>query len=188
MSRALVLDSEALAALGGRASKRQEEARAAMRAAAVLQRDVVVPAVILAELYRGPGHNQMIDACLARETGLRIRDTDRSLARLVGGVLTGAKADSGHLADAHVVAAAVEVGGGVVLTGDEGDLAMLASPYPNITVQPLPLPRWAVPLSGTSVRPDRHRPDDTMAVKRHVRWHGTKISLITSSPDRIKCR
>jgi predicted nucleic acid-binding protein len=139
VSRVLVLDSEALAALGGRASKRQEEVRAAMRAAAVLQRDVVVPAVILAELYRGPGHNQMIDACLARETGLRVRDTDRSLARLVGGVLTGAKADSGHLADAHVVAAAVEVGGGVVLTGDEGDLATLASPYPNITVQPLPL-------------------------------------------------
>jgi hypothetical protein len=54
-------------------------------------------------------------------------------------VLTGAKSDSGHLADAHAVAAAVEVGGGVVLTGDEGDLAMLASPYPNITVQPLPL-------------------------------------------------
>jgi hypothetical protein len=42
VSRALVLDSEALAALGGRASKKQEEVRAAMRAAAVLQRDVVV--------------------------------------------------------------------------------------------------------------------------------------------------
>ena len=138
MSRAVVLDSEALAVLGGRASKGKEEVRAAMRAAALLQRDVVVPAVILAELYRGPGRNQMIDACLARETGLRVRDTDRSLARLVGGVLTGAKADSRHLADAHVVAAAVEAGGGVVLTGDEDDLSMLAGPYPNITVQPLP--------------------------------------------------
>jgi hypothetical protein len=43
-------------------------------------------------------------------------NTDRPLARLVGGVLTGAKADSRHLADAHVVAAAVETGGGVVVT------------------------------------------------------------------------
>lgn len=138
MSRALILDSEALAALGGRPSKRQMEVRAAMRAAALLQRDVVVPAVILAELYRGPAHNQLVDTCLARETGIRVRDTDRPLARLVGGVLTGAKADSRHLADAHVVAIGVEAGGGVVLTGDRDDLTMLAAPYPNITVQPLP--------------------------------------------------
>lgn len=138
MSRVLVLDSEALVALGGRPSKRQEEVRAAMRAAALLQRDVVVPTVILAELYRGHAHNQMVDACLARETGLRVRDTDRPLARLIGGVLTGAKADSRHLADAHVVAAAVEAGGGVVLTGDQDDLVRLAAPYPNITVKPLP--------------------------------------------------
>jgi len=53
-------------------------------------------------------------------------------------VLTGAKADSRYLADAHVVAAAAENGGGVVLTGDAGDLASLATPYPNIAVQPLP--------------------------------------------------
>jgi predicted nucleic acid-binding protein len=138
VSRALILDSEALATLGGRPSKRQEEVRAAMRAAVLMQRDVVVPAVILAELYRGPGHNQTVDACLARETGIRVRDTDRPLARLVGGVLTGAKADSRYLADAHVVATAVEAGGGVVLTGDYDDLAVLAAPYPNIVVQPLP--------------------------------------------------
>jgi predicted nucleic acid-binding protein len=138
VSRALILDSEALSTLGGRPSKRQEEVRAAMRAAALMRRDVIVPAVVLAELYRGPGHNQMVDACLARETGIRVRDTDRSLARLVGGVLTGAKADSRHLADAHVVAIAVETGGGVVLTGDQDDLAMLAAPYPNIMVQALP--------------------------------------------------
>jgi len=138
VSRALILDSEALATLGGRPSKRQEEVRAAMRAAVLMQRDVIVPAVVLAELYRGPAHNQMVDACLARETGIRVRDTDRPLARLVGGVLTGAKTDSRHLADAHVVAIAVETGGGVVLTGDQDDLTMLAAPYPNITVRPLP--------------------------------------------------
>jgi hypothetical protein len=40
--------------------------------------------VILAELYRGPRHSQLVDSCLSRETGVRIRDTDRRLARLVG--------------------------------------------------------------------------------------------------------
>jgi predicted nucleic acid-binding protein len=138
VSRALVLDSEALVALGGRTSRRQEEVRAAMRAAALMNRDIVVPAVVLAELYRGQGRNQVVDSCLARETGILVRDTDRPLARVVGGVLTGARADSRFLADAHVVAAAVEVGGGVVLTGDPDDLAMLAAPYATITVQSLP--------------------------------------------------
>jgi hypothetical protein len=109
-----------------------------MRAAALMNRDIVVPAVVLAELYRGQGHNQVVDACLARETGILVRDTDRPLARLVGGVLTGAKADSRFLAGAHVVATAVEVGGGVVLTGAPDDLAMLAAPYATITVQSLP--------------------------------------------------
>jgi hypothetical protein len=35
-------------------------------------------------------------------------------------------------------AAAVETGGGVVLTGDPDGLTSLAAPYPNITVQSLP--------------------------------------------------
>src|ERR1700735_2080245 len=103
MSQALILDSEALATLGGRPSRRQEEVRPAVRAAALMRRDVIVPAVILAELYRGAGRNQAVDACLARETGIRVRDTDRPLARLGGGVLTGAKADSRYLGGAPVV-------------------------------------------------------------------------------------
>jgi predicted nucleic acid-binding protein len=138
VSHVLVLDSEAMSALGGHASKRREDVRAAIKTAIAHQRRVVVPAVILAELYRGAGHCQAVDACLSRETGLRIRDTDRSLARLVGGVLSGAKVGSEHIADAHVIAAAVEAGGGVVLTGDEDDLSMLAVPYPNVTVSALP--------------------------------------------------
>jgi hypothetical protein len=38
---------------------------------------------------------------------------------------------------ATLVAAAVETGGGVVLIGDPDDLASIAAPYPNITVQAL---------------------------------------------------
>jgi hypothetical protein len=61
-----------------------------------------------------------------------MRDTDRTLARLVGGVLSGAKQDSAQIVDAHVVAVAVERGGGVILTGDVADLERLAAPYRSV--------------------------------------------------------
>jgi len=95
MSRCLVLHAEALVALAGRNGRRFLEIRAALRAAARLNREVVVPSVILAELYRGPRHNAQVDACLSRETGIRVRDTDRPLARIVDGVLAAAQADLG---------------------------------------------------------------------------------------------
>jgi hypothetical protein len=90
--------------------------------------------VILAELYRGPGRNHVVDACLNRESFIEVRDTDRDFARYVGGVLGAARADSSYLADAHAVAAAVESGGGVILTVDEADLTRLSASYPNVQV------------------------------------------------------
>lgn len=138
MNRCVVLDAEALAALAGGLGRRGLEVRAALRAAARLHREVVVPSVILAELYRGPRHNPLVDACLSRETGIRVRDTDRPLARIVGGVLAAAQAGSEHLADAHVIAAAVELGGGIALTVDIEDLSRLAASYGSVTIVALP--------------------------------------------------
>jgi predicted nucleic acid-binding protein len=129
-----VLDAEALSVLARPHDDRGAEVRASLEAARRTDRQVLVPAVILAELYRGPGHNQVVDACLSRESAILVRDTDRSLARLVGGVLAAAGAGSEDLADAHVVAAAVETGGGVVLTVDVSDVQRLAASYSNITV------------------------------------------------------
>ncbi|MEM7337653.1 MAG: type II toxin-antitoxin system VapC family toxin [Actinomycetota bacterium] len=137
MSRALILDSEALSSLSSQQGRRFAETRAALEAARRLRRDVIVPAVILAELYRGPKQNQVVDSCLSRETGLDVRDTDRDVARLVGAVLGAAGAGTEDLADAHCVAAAVEAGGGVVVTGDERDLGRLAAPYPNVQISPI---------------------------------------------------
>jgi predicted nucleic acid-binding protein len=137
VSRCLVLDSEALSALAGRANKKQREVRAALAAAARLRRDVVVPALVLAELYRSAKRSAFVDACLSRETGLRIRDTDRAFARLVGGLLSGAGAGSELIVDAHVVAAAIEAGGGVILTGDPRDLERIGAPYQNLVVVPI---------------------------------------------------
>jgi len=134
VSPALVLDAEAVSSLARPHGTTFREVHAALEAARRMQRDVVTPAVILAELYRGPRRNQVVDACLSRETGIRVRDTDRSFARYVGGVLAAAGADSDDMVDAHVVAAAAEAGGGVVLTSDASDLTRLAASYPNVHV------------------------------------------------------
>lgn len=134
MSRVLVLDAEALSSLARQRGTRFREVRAALEAARRLRRDVVSPAVILAELYRGPAQNQVVDSCLSRESFIDVRDTDREFARYVGGVLGAVRADSSDLADAHAVAVAVEAGGGVIVTADADDLGRLAAPYPNVHI------------------------------------------------------
>jgi predicted nucleic acid-binding protein len=135
---AVALDCEAVNALADRLHSNNRRVMRYLEAARRLGRPVVVPTVVLAELYRGPGRNALVDACLARtEHVLTLRDTDRSLARLVGAVLAAAGRGSTDLADAHVVACAVETGGGLVVTGDEQDLSALASPYRFITVDVL---------------------------------------------------
>jgi predicted nucleic acid-binding protein len=42
--------------------------------------------------------------------------------------------DSCHVVDCVVVATAVRLGGGVIATGDPGDIARLARSYPNVIV------------------------------------------------------
>jgi predicted nucleic acid-binding protein len=130
------LDSEAFNALAGPDSARKQHVRRILAAAGRLGRDVLVPAVVLAELYRGRGRNQLVDACLARErASLDSRDTDRHLARIVGGVLAAADAGSSMIVDAHVVALAVEAGGGVLVSGDYRDLTRLSAPYHHVVVE-----------------------------------------------------
>ena len=137
MTTVLVLDSESVSSLANENSRHFNDVRAEMEAARRLGRDVIVPAVILAELYRGPKHNQILDSLLSRESALVIRNTDRELAKYVGGVLHSAAVGSEYLADAHVVACVVEEGKGVVLTGDKNDMKLLSSSYPNIQITTL---------------------------------------------------
>jgi predicted nucleic acid-binding protein len=135
----VVLDQRALDALAGDDGPAKRRVRQAMVAAARLRRNVVVPTVVLAELYRGGGRNHLVDALLAREEqALVMRDTDGVLARLVGGVLAVSGSGSEDLADAHVVAVAVERGGGVVLTGDPRDMSRLSGPYRTVVIETLP--------------------------------------------------
>lgn len=132
----VALDAEALNALAGPDSVRKQKVRRILRRARALDREAFVPSVVLAELYRGRGQNQLVDACLARErSSLDSRDTDRHLARIVGGILAAADAGSAMIVDAHVVAIAVEAGGGVIVTGDERDLTLLSAPYRHVVVE-----------------------------------------------------
>src|SRR5205085_3669009 len=65
---ALVLDSEAIAALA-RGGEQERTVRAAVTAAADASTEVVVPAAALAELYRGGAGDQAIDSCLGADGG-----------------------------------------------------------------------------------------------------------------------
>lgn len=131
---ALVLDAEALSGLA-RAGPHERTVRAALVAALAEAVDVVAPAAVLAELYRGGGHDQAVDACLAREGGIAVAPTDRALARRMGHLLAAAGRGSEHHVDAAVVAVCAAAGGGVVLTGDPGDLSALSGGAPAITIR-----------------------------------------------------
>jgi predicted nucleic acid-binding protein len=132
----VTLDSEAVWALVDRSSKRRPQVMLYLEAARRLGRPVVVPTIVLAELYRGSARRAAVDACLARSgEALTLRDTDRALARIVGAVLAAAVTGSMHIADAHVVATALEGGGGVIVTGDEDDMSLLAGAYGHITIE-----------------------------------------------------
>jgi predicted nucleic acid-binding protein len=134
----VALDSEAVSALAGRDTPAKRKVRQALTAAVRTRSDVVVPTVVLAELYRGAGRVQLVDALLSRhEHAIDTRDTDRALARFVGAVLHAAGAGSEHIVDAHVIAIAAEAGGGVALTADADDLIRLAAPYRSVLVEPI---------------------------------------------------
>jgi predicted nucleic acid-binding protein len=135
----LVLDAEAVNALLDPRHPAERKVRRAMEAARRLRRDVAIATGTLAELYRGAGRNQALDALLARESGdgLLLRDTDRSLARLIGALLSEGGVGSALFADAHPIAVAIEAGGGIVQTGDPDDLGRLAAPYRTVVIEPL---------------------------------------------------
>jgi len=137
--RNLVLDSEAVSVIA-RASKGDPRARpvlAALQAALELGNDVVVPAAVLAEQYRGGRHDHLVDACLSRYSAIEVVDTTRSLAKSVGNILARAGLGSAHHVDATVVAVAVREGGGLVMTSDPKDIETLAAGLVGVSVHPL---------------------------------------------------
>lgn len=132
----VALDAETVSVLAGPDSPTHRRLREALEAAERQHATVVIPTVVLAELYRGRSRSQQVDAMLARhKTTIVLRDTDRTLARFVGAALHAAGLGSEHVVDAHVVATVVEGGGGIALTGDPHDLDRLADRYTTVVVK-----------------------------------------------------
>lgn len=128
-----MLDAEALSRLA-RPGAPRTAIRAALRGAWEANASVQVPAAVLAELYRGGGHDQVVDGYLGRESGIEVIPTTRQLARVIGHVLARAGRESADHVDASVVAAVLATGGGVIATADPTDFAALTDSLPAVTV------------------------------------------------------
>lgn len=104
-----------------------------MRSAHARNSPVRVPSAVLVELYRGTGFDEPIDAVLARGF-VQVVTTGARIARIAGHLLAGVDAGSEMAIDALVVATAVRLGGGMVVTHDPGDLSALAANSPNVAI------------------------------------------------------
>jgi predicted nucleic acid-binding protein len=131
----LILDGEALSALARprRSPLRHQRVRAALRSAERRRAEVRVPSAVLLELDRGGGTDEPIDQELGRGYA-RVVTTGLRIARIAGHLLAEASRGSDLAIDALVVATAIRLGGGVILTHDPADLELLSVNYPNVRV------------------------------------------------------
>ncbi len=120
MIAGLTLDTGALIAL----ERRRQRMSRAYAAAVVDRLPVTVPAVVIAEWWRGRS-----DACTLILRGVRVENTTAEVAQLAGqalAVVPGATA-----IDAIVMASAA-CRGDLVYTSDVGDLERLRSYFPTV--------------------------------------------------------
>lgn len=131
----LVLDADGLDGLAR--ARPQDGLRALLAEAWARDRDVLVPAVVCAEICRDAARTRAVESALARHAPaagerppVTVVPTDFDLARQVGAVLHSAGAGTADLVDAHVVAVAARHGGAVVVTSDPADMRRLADAVP----------------------------------------------------------
>lgn len=125
----LILDSGAVIAL----SRHDLRARATLAAAREAGVDVSIPSVVIAETVRGSAKDASVTRVI-KAVG-EVSSADERTGRGAGGLLGAARSTS--TVDALVVASAIELGGGVVLTGDPDDLEPLASGHPEVVIRAL---------------------------------------------------
>lgn len=111
-------------------------ARGDLRARRFIERAIdegdrtVVPPVVIAETTRGGPRDARVNQVLKLMN--RVSTINEATGRLAGRLL--GKASSDAVIDALVVATAIELGGGRILTSDPGDLIPLAANNPEVTV------------------------------------------------------
>jgi len=135
VAEALILDSEALAAL---AFERERgvlrlRARAVLTLALETGALVRVPAPVLAEVCRGGARDAAVHRVLAQR-GIGVAPLDRQVAERAGALLGRAKLGSGHAIDAFVAATAMAFASAVIATHDPRDLRRLASRAPRVHI------------------------------------------------------
>jgi len=125
----LILDSGAVSAL----SRNELRARATLAAAREAGVEVSIPSVVIAETVRGSAKDAKVNRVI-KSVG-EVTAPDEDTGRVAGALLGAARSTS--TIDALVVASAIELGGGVVLTGDPEDLVLLAEGHPEVVISPL---------------------------------------------------
>lgn len=123
----LILDSGAVIAL----SRSEARARAFLQRALELEAWVEVPVVVVAETTRGTSRDAPVNRVLKAIDA--VPATTESVGRTAGALLGRAK--GAGVAEALVVAQAVEGDGGVILTSDPLDLAALAADHPEVQIE-----------------------------------------------------
>lgn len=125
----LILDSGAVIAL----SRNDPQARAQLTAAWEAGADVAIPAPVVAETVRGSTKDAPVNRVI-KAVGA-VPAVDEATSRVAGGLL--GVAHSAATVDALVVASAIRLGGGVILTGDPRDLQQLSGGQQEIVVRAL---------------------------------------------------
>jgi len=125
----LILDSGAVIAL----SRSDPRVRATLAAARDAGVEVSIPSVVIAETVRGSAKDAKVNRVI-KAVG-EVSSADERTGRGAGALLGATRSTS--TVDALVVASAIELGGGVVLTGDPDDLEPLASGHPEVVIRAL---------------------------------------------------
>lgn len=125
----LILDSGAVIAL----SRNDLRARATLAAAREAGVEVSIPSVAVAETVRGSAKDASVNRVI-KAVG-EVTSAEEKTGRAAGALLGAARSSS--TVDALVVASAIGLGGGVVLTGDPDDLEPLAEGHPEVVISAL---------------------------------------------------
>ena len=125
----LILDSGAIIAL----ARNDPRARAVLAAAREAGAEVSIPSVVLAETVRGTAPDALVNR-VVKVVG-EVCIADEATGRLAGALL--GSTGSSSTVDALIVASAIGLGGGVIITGDPNDLSALAARHPSVEITSL---------------------------------------------------
>lgn len=94
-----------------------------------------IPSVVVAETVRGSDRDAKVNRVI-KSVG-EVTTPDEDTGRVAGALLGAATSTSTSTIDALVIASAIVLGGGVVLTADPDDLELLADGHLEVVISAL---------------------------------------------------